>query len=276
MHSRSRKLRSLVYEDSESRFDLFWWRQHPYLCREQTGWESHIVHVCAVVSRPVLRCQDTHTCTKNSPNQFLQTLYPSFPFHWLDATPQQPRPDYYRNPFRNLKVASQKLHKTLHPVIRKWALSWLTVMWNDTSRRRTRHHAWPNAILTRQWRLKCCGIVTSGMPSPVCSASAGIFPQPLGGWPGNVEQMSQTAIVNSIGFFQSFFFFAVVVFLFFKLIIRPTKFHYFSPDIIGRHPCSLLFVAFLVLSHYRDIKGPIFMSSLTDLEALCGKYFMVD
>lgn len=94
-------------------------RQHPYLCKGQIGQESHIVHVCAVMSRPVLHCQDTHTHTQNSPNQFLQTLHPSFPFHWLDATPQQPSPDYYRNPFKNLKVALQKLHKTPHPIMRK-------------------------------------------------------------------------------------------------------------------------------------------------------------
>lgn len=42
----------------------------------------------------------------------------------------------------------------------------------------------------------------SGMPSPVCLAWTEIFPQPLDGWPENVEQMSQTAIANSSNHFQ--------------------------------------------------------------------------
>lgn len=36
----------------------------PYLCKEEIGQESNIVHVCAVVSRPRLPCQDTHTAVQ--------------------------------------------------------------------------------------------------------------------------------------------------------------------------------------------------------------------
>lgn len=74
--------------------------------KEEIGQESNIVHVCAVVSRPRLLCQRTHSSPDLSvvvsPNTSARLLSPflpfSFPFHWREATPHSARPEYQRNP----------------------------------------------------------------------------------------------------------------------------------------------------------------------------------
>lgn len=105
------------------------------LCRSQT------LYVCAVMSRPRLPCQDTHTRTythmraqssarptcafsaKFSPASLPFCPLPS-PFRWRDATPQSATPDWCRNPW-NLRetlahkkpMIHKKLQKTLQPLL---------------------------------------------------------------------------------------------------------------------------------------------------------------